>query len=101
MIYIKPIEVYLKGFTSEGHAEYAEHGQDIVCASVSVLTQMVAYEIQYKGYGYVKDFHNGYLECIIDKDARDNASILIEMMLRALRGLEEQYPDYIKVEGEE
>jgi uncharacterized protein YsxB (DUF464 family) len=53
-------------------------------------------------YGHVARFENGYLECIIDKDARDNASILIEMMLRALCGLEEQcYPDYIKVEGEE
>lgn len=27
------------GITVEGHAEYAEHGKDIVCAAVSVLAQ--------------------------------------------------------------
>lgn len=27
------------GITVEGHAKYAEHGKDIVCAAVSVLAQ--------------------------------------------------------------
>ncbi|MCI6715321.1 MAG: ribosomal-processing cysteine protease Prp, partial [Lachnospiraceae bacterium] len=26
-----------RGFTCEGHAGYADYGQDIVCASISVL----------------------------------------------------------------
>ena len=27
----------ITGFRTEGHAEYAEYGQDIVCAAVSIL----------------------------------------------------------------
>ena len=29
-----------------GHAEYAEHGKDIVCASASILASTVAYEVE-------------------------------------------------------
>ncbi|MDI9441998.1 MAG: ribosomal-processing cysteine protease Prp [Firmicutes bacterium] len=28
-----------RGFEAEGHAGYAEYGEDVVCAAVSVLTQ--------------------------------------------------------------
>lgn len=29
----------------EGHAGYAEHGKDIVCASASILAEIVAYDV--------------------------------------------------------
>ena len=35
-----------KGYKVEGHALYAEPGKDIVCASVSVLSQSVLLQLQ-------------------------------------------------------
>lgn len=32
----------------EGHAEYAEHGKDIVCASASILAYTVALYVEYE-----------------------------------------------------
>jgi uncharacterized protein YsxB (DUF464 family) len=32
----------------EGHAEYAEHGKDIVCAAASILISTLAYKIRVK-----------------------------------------------------
>ena len=36
LIYTNQAQEYM-GFRMEGHAEYAAHGEDIVCAAVSVL----------------------------------------------------------------
>jgi len=34
------ITMYQDGFYVEGHADYAEYGDDIVCASVSTIVQL-------------------------------------------------------------
>ena len=34
------------GFSIKGHAGYAEHGQDIICAAVSVLAQNTVNSIE-------------------------------------------------------
>lgn len=40
------INRYADRITLEGHAEYAEHGKDIVCAGVSALIQTLIQSIQ-------------------------------------------------------
>ena len=37
--FYKSSDGYIVGYRAEGHSGYGEHGQDIVCAAVSVLTQ--------------------------------------------------------------
>ena len=34
------IQMHKNGFDIEGHANYAEHGKDVVCASVSTILQL-------------------------------------------------------------
>jgi uncharacterized protein YsxB (DUF464 family) len=86
-----------QGFTIEGHANYAEHGQDIVCASVSILAHVLAMEIQsYADCEYIE--RPGYT----DMHIKDITSIHQFMALkRALkRGLHEivnEYPQYVKI----
>lgn len=94
------------GFTSAGHAGYAERGQDIVCSAVSALTQAVASHIEYKGFGTYHEKKD-----VLDVTTYDDAWItenelyhvrqLLEMLLMSLEALEHQYPNHIKVKGDE
>ena len=81
-----------------GHADYAEYGQDIVCASVSTAVYMSINQIE------VFD----KIKCINTKIAEGNACIevvceddivnkVISNLIFTLRDLELQYPKYIKI----
>lgn len=96
MITVKPHGKFIKGFTVDGHAGYAEHGTDIVCASVSVVTQMIAFELNHKGYASFK-MEDGNLHVSIDEWASDYADEYIEMMTRTLYALKLQYPNHITI----
>ena len=82
----------------KGHANYAEYGSDIVCASVSTAVYMSINQIE------VFDKIN----CINTKIAEGNACIevvceddivnkVISNLIFTLRDLELQYPKYIKI----
>ena len=99
MITIKPLGFFNQGFIVEGHANYAEHGQDVVCASVSVVTQMIAFELSKRDLASHK-IKDSTLEVTIYNPYNETVISFIEMMLSALSKLEEQYPSYIKIEEE-
>jgi len=82
----------------KGHANYAEYGSDIVCASVSTAVYMSINQIE------VFDKIN----CINTKITEGNACIevvcedevvnkVISNLIFTLRDLELQYPKYIKI----
>lgn len=82
----------------KGHANYAEYGQDIVCASVSTAVYMSINQIE------VFD----KIECINTIIKEGNACIevvredeivkkVISNLIFTLRDLELQYPKYIKI----
>ena len=82
----------------KGHANYAEYGQDIVCASVSTAVYMSVNQIE------VFD----KIECIKTTILEGNACIevvredeivnkVISNLIFTLRDLELQYPKYIKI----
>lgn len=90
----------------EGHAGYAEHGKDIVCASASIL----AYTLEQ----IVKDVENlGYLasppviqmnsgDTVISCEAQNYDDFIIAkcMFTFAIRGyslLAQNYPQYVKL----
>lgn len=84
-----------------GHANYGAHGQDVLCASVSSMTQMIAFELDHLGYASYK-MNDGVLHVAIDNWAQGEPlpNSLIDMLMRALRALEVQYPDHIRIEEE-
>ncbi len=89
-------------FTVEGHAGYAEHGADIVCASVTTaaftavngLTDILKINV-------MAEVLEGYLSCILPKDLslelRKAADILLESMVLSFENLVEQYGDYVSL----
>lgn len=90
-------------FEISGHANYAEHGSDIVCASVSVLSNAVANEILNRiGNATYHIEDNGFLVCSVDLMRMNyvqkyHISYLYEMLWASLKQIEQQYPDNIKV----
>lgn len=89
-------------FSILGHAAYAEQGKDIVCASVSSLSTMIANEVLNRCDNAICRVENGLLSCQVDLNKFEHAesyyiSCLFEMLEANIQQIEQQYPDNIKV----
>ena len=81
----------------EGHADYAEEGFDIVCASVSsiaITTVNAIIRIDEEALFYTEK--DGLLEIGIVKFS-DVIDKLMENMIVMFEELEKQYEDYVKI----
>ncbi len=81
----------------EGHADYAEEGFDIVCASVSsiaITTVNAIIRIDEEALFYTEK--DGLLEIGIVKFS-DVIDKLMENMIGMFEELEKQYEDYVKI----
>ena len=90
------------GFQCMGHAEYADYGQDIVCAAVSVLVVNTINSIE--------EFTDDAIACEVKEENGDvrfeftgdissESKLLVESMLLGLRGVEQEYgKEFIVIE---
>lgn len=78
-------------FTAKGHANYAEHGKDIVCASISMMAYTMAASLD----GNSARLLPGDTE-ITYRDTPDNRAI-IGAMQKGFMLLADSYPDHVKV----
>lgn len=93
-----------KGFISEGHADYAEHGFDIVCASVSILVMNTINAIETYTSDIIEVESNekeGYIAMNFVSDISDEAVLLMDALILGLSGIEDQYGSYVKILIEE
>ena len=90
------------GFTAKGHSGYAQHGEDVVCAAVSALTQ-TAYLGVAELVGAQVDFKmkDGALRLMLpsglEPEKREKAELILGTMVLGLRSIEENYSDYLKL----
>lgn len=89
-------------FIVKGHANADEFGKDIVCASISVLSQtsvLALYELLKIEISYEID--NGWLFCELpkklDTDIREKANLVLDTMLIGIRATKEIYQDFIEL----
>ena len=81
----------------KGHANYAEEGYDIVCASISsIAITTVNAIVSIDKEAIVSSEEDGLLEIDILKCDKI-INILIENMLSMFKELEKQYKKYIKI----
>lgn len=93
-------------FSIEGHANYANHGQDIVCSAVSVLGQTTLLGLHdYANINCQFKIENGYLNCKMPFEIEDEkkvmANAILETMFLGLKNIKEGYSSYIKLKEEE
>ena len=100
MIRIEPLTFHYKyGFIVEGHAEYAEHGADIVCSAISAIAQTI--EMAIKRHAPVESIvEEGHISVYV-KEPNVYTDILIDAMLNGMRAVEKQYPQYVTIQEEE
>lgn len=94
----------IKGFTVEGHARFAPHGQDLVCAAVSMLAQSVLLGLHHHvklKFDYHVDEADGRLSCRLPEEMDPEqylmAEAVIETMVLGCQNLQETYPQHLRV----
>lgn len=92
----------------DGHANYAKHGEDIVCAAVSTLmfTLIASFDevLKLDSKKYTYDINDDNVNISLDIDAsvlteeeRHDVRLLISMFLTGIRGAIEDYEKYAKI----
>jgi uncharacterized protein YsxB (DUF464 family) len=102
---VRDKEGFIWEFTVKGHAGYAEHGSDIVCAAVSAVA--------YTAVGALDDLvgirnyseKNGFMKCSIpldvSRDKKETARIILKTMLIGFKQIRDAYKKYVSVLEEE
>lgn len=95
------------GVECAGHCEYADEGEDVVCAALSSVVQTAVLGIMRIlgiNIGYETDEESGYLKAILPKsmtkaDAHD-ADLILRTAYLGVSDLHETFSDFISLEVE-
>ena len=82
------------GFNCIGHSGYADHGEDIVCAAISVLVintinsmdQLAGEKIK-----LVTNEEDGLIDCRFEGQINEKSKLLLDSMVLGLREIKKQY----------
>ena len=81
-----------------GHANYAPHGQDIVCAGVTALTQALVESLETLTGNEIKyDMSPGRVDIEI-KDPDEDAQLLMDSFLVGVYTIADEFPEHVRVE---
>lgn len=93
----------IQSFSMSGHALFANHGSDIVCAGASAVS-FGAINAIHELTGITPEIEQGeegLLNCRlpdhISKSVQNNIQLLLEGMVISLQTIEEQYGEHIKI----
>ncbi|MDO4800243.1 MAG: ribosomal-processing cysteine protease Prp [Bacillota bacterium] len=82
----------------QGHADWAAHGEDLVCAAVSVLTLTLANTLEELAENhYDLRIEHGDFTLVLKDEATDRSRVAIRSFEIGMEGLERTYPDYVKI----
>jgi len=97
------------GFEISGHADYAPHGEDIICAAVSILgytalnslTEVAGVSLHQLQIDI--DDKKGYMKVLVDKKVIEeptnrDVQVVLNTLAIGLETIKESYPKYITIE---
>jgi len=89
-----------------GHADYDEHGRDIVCAGISVLLEtlhlvMDSFRFDKTLFSIKKDTGYFMMECAPELSAQYAVQLIIGTIIMGLSGVQASYPDYVSITTKE
>lgn len=98
-IYISKSGQHYAGFHVTGHAGYAERGKDIVCAAVSALTITLHNSLAELSDVPVmeKKYINQKNPSFYIPHPSDKTDLLIGQYRIGIEGVQEAFPDYVKL----
>jgi len=93
-------EDVITGFQLNGHAGYADHGHDIVCAAVSALVINTINSVeQFTNdiFSLEQDEESGMIEFHVTSEISDESKLLLNSLFLGLSGIQEDYgQEFIK-----
>ena len=91
----------ITGFSSEGHAGYAKHGRDIVCAAVSALvmnTLNSIHEFTSDVFEYDEEEKKGMIRVRITSAVSPETTLLFKSLVLGLQSIQEEYGEkYLRI----
>jgi uncharacterized protein YsxB (DUF464 family) len=88
------------GISAHGHVDFAEHGQDIVCAAVSGILQAVRLGLEHYAGGALTAFQqSGEFDVTLDDGGRDLESIqaIITTAQLAVTQVARRFPEHVSM----
>lgn len=82
----------------KGHSEYADRGNDIVCAGVSALTQAAILGLRYYDVDMDVSMSHGEMTVQINKN-EDIVKPIFTAMVVGLKEIAKQYPENVRLKG--
>ena len=99
------------GYEIKGHAGYRPHGEDIVCAAISILgytalnSLIEVANIDESSLVYTIIDEEGYMKVNLKEDIgyaqSQSTQIIFQTLIIGLRLLNEEYKEYISIDFEE
>lgn len=90
----------IEHFRVKGHAKFAEAGQDIVCAAVSILVYNTVNSCE-RLLGMTLDVtdNKDVLECAVPESVETNEGVqlLLHSMVYGLEQVAENYPKFVRI----
>jgi uncharacterized protein YsxB (DUF464 family) len=90
-------------FSMSGHANFADHGEDIVCAGASAVSFGTLNAIEVLT-GFVPEVDlgkDGFLRCVFPDNlaeaTQEKVQLLLEAMVVSLKTIEREYGKHIKI----
>jgi len=97
-------EGFIRSFTMKGHADFAEHGKDIVCAGASAVSFGAVNAIKALAnvdMNVEQSEEGGFLHVQVpdqvDTDSYEKIQLLLEGMLVSLQTIERGYGKFIRI----
>lgn len=93
-------EGHITDVVMDGHADFAEHGQDIVCAGASAVVfgsvnAIMGLTSERPDIDYSDD--GGYFHVRSVDTKNEQAQLILQAMLVSLQTIEDEYSDFIKL----
>ena len=90
----------IREITVSGHAEYATHGKDVVCAAVSSITQTALLGLmRYEDKVEYQREEDGYLHIVVpDGKNQSITQAIAETAVLGLKDIASGYGTFVKVE---
>ncbi|NGZ77514.1 ribosomal-processing cysteine protease Prp [Saccharibacillus alkalitolerans] len=93
----------ITGFKVQGHAGYANRGEDIVCSAISAITVGTVNSVEVLTGTVMKTrmkngFLSGTLPPIESDELKAQAELILESMVVMLGTIETSYREYIRVD---
>lgn len=101
IIYKKDKEDNFKSIIIKDHANFAEKGQDIVCAAISAITNGT---VNFLKTYYRNDCQISYLPAeisIYPQNDNPKCQLCLRLMFYQLENIANSYPDYLKIKKKE